>query len=74
MTLIMATLQYSSGRPRVLVFMWMFFDPQNPPKHCVRQNKCSNGNSSNQWLFVMFPGQFLSSSRGVAAHMTCWGD
>lgn len=34
--MIVASVQFSSWKPGVLVFMWMFCAPWNPPKHCVR--------------------------------------
>lgn len=36
-TLIMAAAQCFAGNPWVLVFRWLFLDPENTPKHCFRQ-------------------------------------
>lgn len=42
----MATLQYSSRKPWLLLFMWFLPQPINPPKHCFRQSLHSHVNKT----------------------------
>lgn len=37
-TLIVAAARCFTGKPWVLVFRWLFLDPENTPKHCFRQS------------------------------------
>lgn len=54
MTIIMAIVHCFSGKPCVLVMMWMLSEPWNPPKHSCRPSKPSHANRTPWiWIFLL---------------------